>query len=808
MPKFKKIVANYSTMLERVGLPATFASQSTEKEAREQIQKDIRRAPLVDFNGKTIQSHQETWQGPNVSNAYTQGNDTAGVFGLWLQSKVLNSSMNSEFYKKHSKAMEMDKEIPIFRFAYYDVNDTPCGFSLAYSKNDFSLWVAAIINNTPVAPEHRTVTFFCPNDIIDDPGDQQLNAPNVLPEILQTLNSSSIQRLLHNILNSNGTVNLDAMNQLQERVKGGRNIDNRDNKKVQLEQLIAKARQDHHNDALEAKFTEIETHAREDINFYKDDNFSKILQMPAILQQISIAKYENYEQSLKSLTSARSTVFEAVLYARGLTLRDALRKAESDLSLTSEYILARNQLLEIAVAILENPKSIEIPNKIAQMEALFSEKLAVHIPTLQAPLSDVSLAAKHLHQFLMINSINAKNTHVTNTLKKAFDDYKKQEQPNNYDTKKLWELVQLARLTDGLESLHSSLKTFTTTSNSNFDNQVVIHGNAIYETILKIIEQEKSTPLNEKDSSDLDQIIRLVIQILDSPKDSFSIDQLKEFTKARAVGISALLKQLEPVLSGFHKNASLKASQMTTLSLASKDYQKEYVNRLFTNLQQQASTNPDFYDQEHFLQVTRQINHLESQVRGLKQLEERKTEFEQNLGNLSTKPEIELHQKGSQLLSHIQKIAGHNLSTLTTEDLSLLNNVLRVATNALRNRKDSATIRELGELSQQASGKSSRLWKGLGLALLAFTGAVLVVAGVLGAIPTGGVSLMLVAAGAAALTVAGSASVVKGSEHGFAKSISMFKVKVSKSTQSTIPLQDNEDKNATPDQPDQDKPRF
>lgn len=455
MPAFKKLEADYRTMLVRVGLDVTYADEIPPDKAREAINLDIPRISLVDFHGNTIQSHRDTWTQENVSHAYSQGNDTAAIFGLCISLRIFLPDNYPKFAEKYLSSTNtqdnLQKNFYIFRFAYYNDQEIPCGFSLAYSTKDPSLWTAAIITNTPVAPTDRTVTFFCPDDVIQDPGDKKLTKRNVLPEILQSLNSASIKKLLGNILTQDGTVNLDALQQLELRVIGGQNIDNRDVKQGELNALINSIEIDRlPNQRLKSFFANLKKQAKEDINFYQEENYLKVT---------------------ASITQVAAFI-------------------------------------------------------------------------------------------------------------------------NNIDC-------------------------------------------------------------------------------------------------------------FKQTLDAFPKN---------------------------------------------------------------------------------THDEIKFHQTGVALLNNITHIIGSDLSALTTKDLSILNEVVKTATNALTNPNDAKTIKKLGELTQTVSGKSSWFWKGLGASLLAFTGAALVVAGVLGAIPTGGVSLILVAAGAAALAVAGGASVAKGREHGFAKSISMFKTHLPKGT--------------------------
>lgn len=172
----------------------------------------------------------------------------------------------------------------------------------------------------------------------------------------------------------------------------------------------------------------------------------------------------------------------------------------------------------------------------------------------------------------------------------------------------------------------------------------------------------------------------------------------------------------------------------------------------------------------------------------------------------------QFHDKGIKLLTNIKEIAGESPKSLDAKSLSDLSMVLLRATRAMNDPADKATIRQLAGLSQVVSGKASSRWKALGSALLAFSCAALVVAGVLLAIPSGGSSLLLTVAGATGLaTGAGivAASALTGhvlrktsSEKGLAKDITNFKSALTKIKENA---EVSESSDASPEAPRQSK---
>jgi hypothetical protein len=88
--------------------------------------------------------------------------------------------------------------------------------------------------------------------------------------------------------------------------------------------------------------------------------------------------------------------------------------------------------------------------------------------------------------------------------------------------------------------------------------------------------------------------------------------------------------------------------------------------------------------------------------------------------------------------------------------------------------KTKENAKQLKELSHHVSGKSSPAWKALGVGLLFLGCASLVVVGALGAIPSGGVSVLASAIAIAGL-IGSSMMIARGSEKGLAKSVTDFK---------------------------------
>ncbi|CEG56926.1 hypothetical protein [Legionella fallonii] len=170
--------------------------------------------------------------------------------------------------------------------------------------------------------------------------------------------------------------------------------------------------------------------------------------------------------------------------------------------------------------------------------------------------------------------------------------------------------------------------------------------------------------------------------------------------------------------------------------------------------------------------------------------------LEKFTANLAKAPrddkEKQLIEKGKEVLKQVQSIAKDKPGELSSASLNDLTQVLATTNKSLMEahepKQSQENAKRLAALSHHVSGKSSSGWKALGIGLLTFASAVLVVAGVLAAIPTAGSSLLLAAvgvaglaatvsagAGVAAAGVTSAAMIHHGREKGLAKSISDFK---------------------------------
>jgi hypothetical protein len=187
---------------------------------------------------------------------------------------------------------------------------------------------------------------------------------------------------------------------------------------------------------------------------------------------------------------------------------------------------------------------------------------------------------------------------------------------------------------------------------------------------------------------------------------------------------------------------------------------------------------------------------IANQVELIKAYQVALTVFRSHLEKLKTNATAydtrKFHKQGVKLIQEIEKIVLGAPNGLDGAELSRLTQVLTYSSIAIDTPKDADNLKKLLQLSQTVSGKASPIWQGLGTTILIFTGLALVAAGILGALPTGGISLLLTVGGGVVLAGTGVGFIKRGTEYGVAKSLSLFKAKASHSQEHASSESDSE----------------
>jgi hypothetical protein len=277
---FKKISGNYIKVLNRSGLPPCFAEPQDPETRKEQIEKDLPRGAFVDVNGRTFNDLKNTWSDPSAVASYTQGDMDARVFSVIYDNYIFNIDQQSQ--SANCSVENLFEKKQDLSFAYYDDTGTACGFSIVYHNDETnpSLQSIAIIHNTTADPADRVVTCYCAFDLIQDPGDtlDPLTEAQVSSDLWHHLNSSSIQRLIQSVLSDSGQINFEKLNTLRNRIKVNHNLDDRDVRKLQLDELIAYGEKYLPDSLLfNQHVSQIRQNAAYDIDFFESTSFKSVL---------------------------------------------------------------------------------------------------------------------------------------------------------------------------------------------------------------------------------------------------------------------------------------------------------------------------------------------------------------------------------------------------------------------------------------------------------------------------------------------------------------------------------------------------
>ncbi len=373
MAKYKIFSGPYDKIFGYVGdgtYTNTFIQVASKGDNQSVIEKDIPRSPFVDANGKTQASLRETWEDPKVSLTYTQGNMNASVFSeLIFQLFIFESSE----FEENNEIGNLQNKINVC-FAYYE-GDIPCGFSITASRLDPSMWTASIIKNTTAAPKDRAVTLFLREDMHSHGLAQELSIDDVLKEI----NSKSIRKLLENILNKNGTANIDELDNLKLRIFYKNNIDDRDTEyPLFVDKIKANFKDIPESGPVKDYFNEIIRRSVSDINFYKDSDYER--NSATLFDELS--GFVNFTKRLDEFETS-SSKDERDIYKRGQELIAEMQKVSVSEPDSESTLKTALQYSSIA---LENPQNLENIKNIAKLseevsgkESPFWKKLGVSL---------------------------------------------------------------------------------------------------------------------------------------------------------------------------------------------------------------------------------------------------------------------------------------------------------------------------------------------------------------------------------------------------------------------------------------------
>lgn len=305
------------------------------------IENDLPRSRLVDFSGKTFADFKnECLQESVYKNHYRQGCFDGGlvedIFLLYLnKTEMQRENFNPERLKRTT-----------LRFAYRDKNNQICTLGLVIPENSPGEWSLMVIQNATAPLDKRQATLLYNNSWIEDNNSviavESHNSLN--QELRQALNNDDVYNLVTGIIDQNNEVSSEKLRELKGRISENQNIDNRDFKNTILRQYREFSDQNlPNNSSVKSTFETLEKTIQEDIDFYRDDKFSKAL------ETIHRTIHEEINQ-LEDKEAAKELSLKSQLFYYSLNLRleenfsSRIKKALEDKSKGDELKRVFNKL--------------------------------------------------------------------------------------------------------------------------------------------------------------------------------------------------------------------------------------------------------------------------------------------------------------------------------------------------------------------------------------------------------------------------------------------------------------------------------
>ena len=248
-----KISGNYTEVADLLGLEYLYINSDLDT-YQKQVKKDLKRTSYFNTN-KTVEEMQLALSDITPLDkklySYAQGNFTGACFSQQYLSK------------KHSNTVELASKEGTEEDDFYDSISTAYetdegkngGISITYLRDDAEAtippnkrkrpFILCVIENIMLAPLDRTVTCFINTDLIPEDSKSALYAHGTIiddsqlsQEIHKTVKQQDVSDIFLTIITREGLINLAVFNEIKLRFKTNTNIDNRDLKRTQLNDLI------------------------------------------------------------------------------------------------------------------------------------------------------------------------------------------------------------------------------------------------------------------------------------------------------------------------------------------------------------------------------------------------------------------------------------------------------------------------------------------------------------------------------------------------------------------------------------------
>ena len=221
------------------------------------IKRDLPRTSLVDYTGKSYEDFANECKKASVyAQHYRQSNlDGSEILLLatarnsdhvsQLQDEI--DQLANDTVAQNAKTTELDQfynewmgidHQKALRFAYRDQTGQLCGFTLMFNDLKPENWSMQIIKNTIAPLELRTTSVFSQGRHATAGKSNDIELSELSEEIALALNAPMVNQLVSGLIDADGKASLAIFIELSARLSSGKNIDNRDFRQSQFEELV------------------------------------------------------------------------------------------------------------------------------------------------------------------------------------------------------------------------------------------------------------------------------------------------------------------------------------------------------------------------------------------------------------------------------------------------------------------------------------------------------------------------------------------------------------------------------------------
>jgi hypothetical protein len=225
----------------------------------------------------------------DVSPDYTQGSDSGRLITEIVYHKYYFSRPDQDNGEQLLKAMG---------FIYINDYGQLAGCSLLTDPTgEYPGWILATIQNTTAPPENRAVTVLATPHFVTSEAQSTVSMDNldsIEAELKAAICNDTIADLMKGIFNTDGSVNISYLAELNTRLIPNQNLDDRDRKQAQLDIIFSLA-DELHNEALRTVWLNKVT--EDGINCFKTDMFEPHVHALLGLLDLSDEEREKLKQA-------------------------------------------------------------------------------------------------------------------------------------------------------------------------------------------------------------------------------------------------------------------------------------------------------------------------------------------------------------------------------------------------------------------------------------------------------------------------------------------------------------------------------